>query len=244
MIPTADRQLAFMANLQRLLAEGSSSSTYKHAMLLALADLSVELGDDSGAPLALPISVIAERIVIYYWRQVLPYPCIDSAASVLKQNTGRQAAILRLIGDVRSKCGGSLAAAKAMRGSWARLVADVAGIVKVMPLWKLQRVGDCALNFPYPATQGRTASIELRPGVAFCFRRFHGLVQDLVRGAWVRFVRDLRDNQAILGEIANLDEFLFGSERSDLAAYRPILYALQAGPMFLLPRQARRRPCC
>src|SRR5689334_22898335 len=129
MIPTADQQVAFLANLQRLLAEGSFVATYKHALLLALADLSVELGDDSGAPLALPIDVISERIVIYYWRQALPYPCIGGPASVLKQNTGRQAAILRLIGDVRSKSGGSLAAAKAMRGSWARLIADVAGIV-------------------------------------------------------------------------------------------------------------------
>ena len=41
--PTADEQVAFLANLQRLLAEGSFVATYKHALLLALADLSVEM---------------------------------------------------------------------------------------------------------------------------------------------------------------------------------------------------------
>src|SRR5437870_1788711 len=104
--PTADQQLAFLTKLQRLLAEGSFVATYKHALLLSLADLSVELGDDTWAPLVLPISAIGERIVIYYWRQALPYASIDGPAAVLKQNTGRQATILRLIGDARNKSGG------------------------------------------------------------------------------------------------------------------------------------------
>ncbi len=101
-----------------------------------------------------------------------------------------------------------------------------------MPLWKLQRVGDHVLDFLYPNIKGRGNSVELRPGVAYCFRRFHGLVEDLVRGAWVRFVRDLKENQPVLGDTANLDEFLFGSERADLSAYRPILHKLQDGLCF------------
>src|SRR5262249_35353909 len=48
----------------------------------------------------------------------------------------------------------------------------------------------------------------------------------------VRFDRDLRHNQPILGDTANLDEFLFGSERADLSVYRPILHAVQSGQCF------------
>jgi hypothetical protein len=41
--------------------------------------------------------------------------------------------------------------------------------------------------------------IELRPGVAFCLRKFHTLISDLVRGAWARYVR--QQNLGILGEV-------------------------------------------
>ena len=49
--PTAEEQLKFLTNLQRLLAEGQFVATYKYALLLALADIAVESGDDSGNPL-------------------------------------------------------------------------------------------------------------------------------------------------------------------------------------------------
>ena len=66
--------------------------------------------------------------------------------------------------------------------------------------------------------------------MAYCFRKFHGLISDLVRGAWVRFVR--QQNMDILGETADLNEFLFGSERAGLAAVRPVLMDLQGGACF------------
>lgn len=53
-----------------------------------------------------------------------------------------------------------------------------------MPLWKLQTIGRECVDFLYENT-GTGRTIELRPGVAFCFRKFHALVADLVRGAWV-----------------------------------------------------------
>jgi hypothetical protein len=74
--------------------------------------------------------------------------------------------------------------------------------------------------------------IELKPGVAFCFRRFHELIEDMTRGAWVRFVRRVRANRAVLGEAKDLDEFLFGSERVDLSGYAPILRKVQEDRCF------------
>ena len=46
MPPTSDEQIRFLANVQRLLDEGSFVASYKFALLVALADLSVERGDD------------------------------------------------------------------------------------------------------------------------------------------------------------------------------------------------------
>ena len=47
-------QLAFLSKLQRLFAEGDFTATYKFALLIALADLSVELGHDDNERLKLP----------------------------------------------------------------------------------------------------------------------------------------------------------------------------------------------
>jgi 5-methylcytosine-specific restriction endonuclease McrA len=98
-----------------------------------------------------------------------------------------------------------------------------------MPLWKLQTVGPDKLDFLY-ANSGKGRTITFRPGVAFCLRKFHALICDLVRGAWVRYVR--QQNLDVLGETADLNEFLFGSERNNLAAVRPVLLDLQRGRCF------------
>ena len=57
-----------------------------------------------------------------------------------------------------------------------------------MPLWKLQTVSGGDDDFLYANCRGENVTeIELRPGVAFTLRQFHGLLQELVRSAWVRF---------------------------------------------------------
>jgi hypothetical protein len=61
--PSPAEQIRFLTNVQRLLAEGLFTGTYKYALLAALADLSVEWGDDSGAPLPLSTFVIAKKFV-------------------------------------------------------------------------------------------------------------------------------------------------------------------------------------
>jgi hypothetical protein len=227
MQPTADQQIRFLINIQRLLEEGLFVASYKFALLLALADLSVESGDDAGAPLELSELSIAEKFIQYYWRQAVPYPA-SAQTRVLQQNTGKQAAILNTVRDARRKYGDSLPG-MLNRPSWKALVREVATVVRVMPLWKLQTVGQERLDFLYENV-GTVKTIQLRAGVAFCFRKFHGLISDLVRGAWVRFVR--QQNMDILGETADLNEFLFGSERASLAAIRPVLLDIQNGACF------------
>jgi hypothetical protein len=71
-----------------------------------------------------------------------------------------------------------------------------------MPLWRLQTVGPQRLEFLYD-NLGTGATIELRAGVAYYFRKFHGLITDLIKGAWLRYVR--RVNATVLRETTDLN---------------------------------------
>src|SRR5438309_11265397 len=97
-IPTPEKQVHFLLNIQRLLAEGLFVASYKFALVQALADLAVLKGEDSGAPLELATRDIAAKFVELYWRQSRPLPVGDAASGlVLEQNNGRQAAIISQI---------------------------------------------------------------------------------------------------------------------------------------------------
>ena len=186
MQPTADEQVQFLRNIQRLLGEGLFVATYKYALLLALADICVEHGDDSGCPLVVPTTLIAEKFISYYWRQTLPYVAratTHPSSLVLRQNTGKPAAVVRLVENARNCIEPSLLkCASRHEREWTRLVLRVDAVIRRMPLWKLQTVGRATLDFLY-ANRKHGTLIELRAGVAFCFRQFYGLIGDLVGGA-------------------------------------------------------------
>lgn len=233
--PAPEEQIRFLSNVQRLLAEGLFTATYKYALVAALADLSVELGDDSGRPLLLSTFAIAEKFVEYYWRHAIPYASANGER-VLRQNTGQPAKIISLIEHVRKRYGDSLASLMRNGHAWRRLVRKVEAVVKVMPLWKLQRVGKEKLDFLYGDSEA-DSSIELRSGVAYCFRQFYSLIQDAVRSAWLRDVRTL--NGDLLGETVDLRDFLFGAERKALAVVRPVLAKLQSEKCFYCGQRIR-----
>jgi hypothetical protein len=227
MPPTADEQIQFIVNVQRLLDEGAFVASYKYALLLALADLAVESGDESGDALRLTTRQIAEKFIAYYWRQSVPY-ATAADSRILRQNAGAQAAVLNLISNARREHG-DLLPNMMRRPLWKTLVRAVAKSVENMPLWRLQTVGSQRLDFLYDNV-GTGATIELRAGVAYCLRKFHGLITDLIKGAWLRYVR--RANATVLPETTDLGELLFGSERAILTAVRPALMDLQRGYCF------------
>lgn len=72
--------------------------------------------------------------------------------------------------------------------------------------------------------------IELKAGVAYCFRAFHSLITELVQGAWTQHIRHTNDH--LLGTGAELRYFLFGTQRSDLSQYRDVLGDIQSGRCF------------
>jgi hypothetical protein len=227
-IPTPEEQVKFLRNIQRLLAEGLFVASYKFALVRALADLAVLKGDDTGAPLDIATSDIAAKFVELYWRQSRPFPLgTETSGLILQQNTGKQAAIISQIADSQQECGTSLFRLKQLAPDrWTSLVVEVDRVVREMPLWELQTVGQEQLDFLYD-NLGRGNRITLKPGVAYCFRAFYELVRDLIEGAWVRFVQKL--NASKLGNLTDLGTFLFGQERACLNAYRPILLDVQQG---------------
>lgn len=238
-IPSAEEQLKFLQKMQRLLDEGQFTSTYKFALLIALSDLAVELGDETSAPLELDSQVIAEKFIQLYWRQAIPFPLYGGGGEILSQNTGQQAAVINRIADAYRSSGGSMAGFRSTR-DYTGLVRQVAAIVQQMPLWKLQNIGSEMDDFLYEnRMSGYT--IELRPGVAYCLRTFHGQILSMVQGTWVHWVRKAKKNQSILGQTADLNSFLFGTDRASLATHAEILKDFQHNNCFYCGKKIQKQ---
>jgi hypothetical protein len=230
----------FLRNVQRLLAEGSFVVSYTFALIHSLADLAVLKGEDSGSPLELTTREIAAKFVELYWRQCRPFQVGGTTSGlVLQQNTDKQATIVSQIVEAQENCGASLFRLKqGAADRWSELVRGVDQVVRTMPLRKLQTVGKERLDFLYENLD-RGTQITLKPGVAYCFRAFYHLLRDLIEGAWVRFVQRVNANQ--LGNVTDLGMFLFGKERTNLDAYRPILLDVQQGTCLYCQRQLSKR---
>lgn len=237
--PDASFQLKFLREVQRILDEGRFVASYKFALMHALADLAVQVGDDSGAPLDLRIRDIGARFIELYWRQVTPWPGADEEA-MLQQNTGRMAAVVRRVREARSRYGPRLHGLRDDGDAWAELVRNVSGTVRTMPLFRLQTVGEEQRDFLYANEvigRGDRARIRLRPGIAYCFRAFYPLVIDLAQGGWARFLQQL--NPDVLGPRSELREFLFGAPRRNVSGLREPLLDLQNGRCFYCRKGVR-----
>ncbi len=233
---SAESDLRFLRQLQRLLDEGLFTATYKYALLQALADLSVEQQPATDGSLRLAVPDIAEKFIEYYWRQAVPFGVdgrSDTKLTLLRQSTGKPASIISGIVDARSRAvGGTVAALRLDVRAWASLRTKVAGVIRKEPLWKLQTVSKEPSEFLYRQAEFRDNRIRLLPGVPFAFRNFYGLVTNLVRGAWVARIQRMPGNRVLLGETASLESFLFGSDRATLAPWRDILREHQGGRCF------------
>lgn len=216
--PSAEDQLTFLSKLQRLFSEGDFTATYKFALLIALADLAVERGNDTDAPLTLALRDIAARFIGLYWNHVAPFGEHNDAqaAGMLSQNLGAQAAVLSAIADFRRQTNVSTIRQANQDASYPALLSKVVGVVSAQPVNYLQNFGGVTDQFLYERSgQGR---LTLKPGVAFCLRRFYPLVQQLARSHWVGHIKSNQRNQQLLGESSDLEAFLFSISRQSLAA--------------------------
>lgn len=221
--------LDFLRNLQRVLDEGSFVATYKYALLQSLADLAVEKQPDRDGSMRLPVSEIAEKFIHYYWRQTLPY---QGADGVLRQNSGRQAAIVNYICDTRGEYNGSLVAARDDTRQWRQLRKRVSAVIRTKPLWKLQVVSGKEHEFIYRKNEYRAGAVRVLPDAVRSFRDMYVIITNFIRGAWIGHIQKIGYNRKILGEVAGLSEFLFGSKRESLEKYKLILQEYQESRCF------------
>lgn len=212
--PSAEDQLRFLGGIQRILDDGSFVATYKFALLMALADYAVKSGLDGSDPDSITTYDLAENFILSYWRQAMPYPSSRSdEPSMLRMSPGKPPVVFSRLIDLRKDHEGSLPAFRRKTDDWNKLKRKVADTIAKMPLWKLQVVGGQAVCLLYRQDgQGYQGNqMQLLPGVLYNLRHHFALVRNLVQGAWLRHVRRL--NAVNLDEV-DLDQFLFGTERS------------------------------
>ncbi|MFZ6731182.1 HNH endonuclease [Undibacterium sp. Ji42W] len=231
MRPTSDQQIEFLQQLQRLFDEGDFSSTYKYALILALAELSVELGDDSGSPLPISMYQLAEKFAEFYWPQTVPYVTTPpNTPGVLLQNLGVQASVVNLLLILRENGATTIHQARS-HVMWPSIIKEIASVVRNMPVRFLQNLPGGTLAFLYdPEIKNR--ALILHPGVAFNLRRFQTFVQQLVRAGWTDHVKGNKRNKPIIGDFADLNAFMFGTSRANLASVAEILKPIQEHKCF------------
>jgi 5-methylcytosine-specific restriction endonuclease McrA len=134
----------------------------------------------------------------------------------LIQNVGNQAAVLTAIAEFRTSTGASTITQAKRESGYMRLVTIVATIVSAQPLNYLQNFGGTCDPFLYERS-GR-GSVQLKPGIAYCLRRFYPLVQQLSRSHWATHIKSNRRNHAFFSDTGDLEEFLFSTSRQSLAA--------------------------
>lgn len=208
----------FLGKLQRIFTESDFTATYKFALLIALADLAVELGADDGEELVVSIRQIAERFIQMYWRQALAYGTgrPNTSPDILVQNNGVQAAVVSAIAAFRAQHGAATSQLARTLAGYSTLLGSVAQTVSAQPVNYLQNFGGITDAFLYE--RAGAGQLKLKPGVAYCLRRFQPLVQQLARSHWVEHIKRNRRNTGILGQADDLEDFLFSASRQSLLA--------------------------
>ena len=227
MTPSAEDQLAFLSRLQRLFSEGDFTATYKYALLISLSDLAVELGEND--TLRITYRQLAAKFVELYWQQCAPYSNGGSTPGLLAQNMGAQAAVISAIIEFRTRNPSATVVAARSFDGYSALVQTVAATVAAQPVNYLQNLGGQLDPFLYERDRG---CVVLKPGVAYCLRRFQPLVQQLARSHWIGHIKRNRLNQPLLGVTDDLESFLFETPRQALVVISAGLKKLTNGRCF------------
>lgn len=205
--PSNEFQLDFLKTIQRLFAEGQFTTTYKFAMLHSLADISVELEPSRVTNGIIQVEEIGVKFLRLYWNQAAPYK-----GKMLAQNRNKQkpAAILGDLDVLRHSY--STFARLERAEDWQRSKAKAARLVKKDVLRRLQTFARREDPFLYTIIDD--SAIQMQHGILHCLRAFYPLLIHLIRSRWLEFVR--RNNLEHFEQSADLEAFLFGTERNDL----------------------------
>lgn len=261
---TDDRDvLALAERVLGILEEGGFSATYKFALFTAILDLCVEKKFVKGVvPESLSTRHLAERVIELYWDHVLPF----RGEVRLRQGGGsnEQAEILSLIEKARAHWSRhgieTVHRARAQKDRFQSLVRKVEWKLIEMPIPRLQVLGrqedrflyeynwtknirHCVVT-AYQKRHGRMSRVSqadaapgfdnrlvLFPGVADQLVRLNGILRPLFYRQWAAKVARMNH----LNE-SELEEFLFGRERTSLEPVRSALRELQDGRCFYCDR--------
>lgn len=235
--PTAEFQLDFLAKVERILSQGQFTTTYKFALLIALTNIAVEQGDDSGDALEVELDDVARQYLELYWNMARPYPRVGA---VLKQSTNdaKPAKMITLLASEARQSQSSYQRLRAYRAARDGLITDTRRTLAKDVLYRLQTIGrnkeSQADRFLYdhPPTSAECAKLEsitLKPGVAACLRRLRGVILSMVEARWALWIREKNESLAADRE---LEQFLFGASRTNVAVYAERFYDLQDGRCF------------
>lgn len=229
--PSSDEQLEFLTKLQRLLSESDFTATYKYALIIALAELSVELGSEDDQALAISHRAIGAKFIDLYWQQATPYSAgrPGTTVGVLHQSTGKQAAVISAIDAFRHEFPRETLASIRSHPAYTRLETQVTKTVVAQPVKYLQNVGGRLMQFLYSSEPRR---LVLLAGVGYCLRRFHPIITQLARQHWVTRIKQNRMNLPMVGEADDLESFLFETPRKALARIGAGLHKLSNGRCF------------
>ncbi|WP_024599405.1 HNH endonuclease [Pseudoalteromonas sp. TAE56] len=242
MIGAMQQQLDFIAYIQRLLVEGDFSATYKYALLHAIADVCVEhKNSNPEAPMEIEIDTLVDKFIQLYWNHSVPYALgttdiiTNAEDMLLKQNSLGQAKFITEIFKLQNAGIKSYNAFKNHQ-QYSKVISSLRRTFIDGPLWRLQLLSGKEECFLYPHTllgKGREPKrIVLNVGIAQCFRRFYDLVVHLSVTEWVEKVQTIKANQMLLGSQSQLQEFLFGTNRTALKVVAPLLIDIQKGLCF------------
>jgi 5-methylcytosine-specific restriction endonuclease McrA len=233
--------LPFLEKLLQILAQGGFNATYKYAVLLALVDLCVEAG---APPTSLTTRQLAVRVIELYW----PQTRLFRGERRLRQNAGREdARITSAIGAWRAGHPDVVTPPRPGRApfDFEALLREVEWTLIEMPLPRLQRVAGTDERFLYDlgwsdtVRRGAVDRYQRGDGSAFDNRilfvenaaaslvALAPVVRPLIQQRWLDKVRQL--NQL---PDAELDAFLFGTERTSLTPVQRPIRALQGGRCF------------
>jgi len=259
-------EVRFLERLQRLLAEGNASSTYKFAVLIGLAELAVETWTERGGYReSFTTRELAEKVLGLYWPQARPLatrgPAESSVLTLLKQNAGPQARIVSDSAALVEEVGHVPVETLARKhpDEYANLVDEVEWKLVEMPLPRVQRLADGVDEFIY-VPPCRLEDVEPRGGRMKREVRLHqaGKPSDfnnnilmkpcvvptlarfhgLVRDlVEARWVREVRKFNKASFRDEDLYAHLFGPKRVDLSAVAEPLLRLQGGRCFYCGRR-------
>ena len=223
---SAESQIEFLQKIQSLFEDSSFSSTYKFALLITLANLAIELGDDLELELIIPSEKIATRFSELYWPQIKDYSS-GKEVGILFQNNGTQAKIISILLDIQSQTGIDSLSDVLANPFWKRKLNSIITTIWDNPVFYLQEDEN---QFIY--RYSNKESLTLTKEAHLCLRKFNEYIIQYAKNGWMTHLKTNAKNQGILNTDSDLESFLFGASRENLIQLKPLLMDYQNGKCF------------